>query len=77
MIPRERVMTALRRGQPDMVPWLENDIEEELQVKVMGGQHGLHARRFVPRTRHGRLRLSLPERRKGDCRPIAADLAHR
>ena len=38
MTPKERVMTALRRGQPDMVPWVENDIEEELQVKVMNGR---------------------------------------
>ena len=38
MIPRERVLTALRRGQPDMVPWMENDIEEELQVKIMDGR---------------------------------------
>ena len=38
MTPKQRVMTALRRGQPDMVPWVENDIEEELQIKVMGGR---------------------------------------
>lgn len=38
MTPRERVMTALRRGQPDMVPWVENDIEEEIQIKVMNGR---------------------------------------
>ena len=29
MTPRERVLTALKRGQPDMVPWIENDIEED------------------------------------------------
>ncbi len=36
MTPRERVLTALRHGQPDRVPWLENDVEEELQLKIMG-----------------------------------------
>ncbi|MDA8229564.1 MAG: hypothetical protein M0T74_18050 [Desulfitobacterium hafniense] len=36
MTPRERVLTALRRGQPDRVPWMENDIEEALQVQIMG-----------------------------------------
>ena len=38
MTPRERVLTALKRGQPDMVPWIENDIEEDMQVRVMGGR---------------------------------------
>lgn len=36
LTPRERVLTALRRGVPDRVPWIENEIEEELQVKIMG-----------------------------------------
>jgi hypothetical protein len=36
MKPRERVLTALRRGVPDRVPWVENDIEEELQGRIMG-----------------------------------------
>ena len=36
MKPRERVLTALRRGIPDRVPWVENDIEEELQARIMG-----------------------------------------
>jgi uroporphyrinogen decarboxylase len=36
MKPRERVMTALKRGIPDKVPWMENDFEEDLQVKIMG-----------------------------------------
>lgn len=36
MLPRERVLTALRRGVPDRVPWMENDIEENLQVALMG-----------------------------------------
>ena len=38
MTPRERVLTALKLGQPDMVPWIENDIEEDMQVRVMGGR---------------------------------------
>lgn len=38
MTPRERVMTALRRGQPDMVPWVEGSIEEEIQIKIMQGR---------------------------------------
>ncbi|MDI6812299.1 MAG: uroporphyrinogen decarboxylase family protein [Desulfitobacteriaceae bacterium] len=37
MTHHERVMTALHRGQPDQVPWMENDIEEALQVQIMGG----------------------------------------
>ncbi len=36
MTPRERVLAALRRETPDRVPWIENEIEEELQVKIMG-----------------------------------------
>jgi len=38
MKPRERVMTALRLGQPDRVPWVENSIDEKLQMKIMGGR---------------------------------------
>ena len=38
MTPRERVMTALRRGQPDMVPWVEGSIEEAIQIEIMGGR---------------------------------------
>jgi hypothetical protein len=38
MTSKERVMTALRRGQPDRVPWVENDIEENLQVQLMDGR---------------------------------------
>ena len=38
MTPRERVMTALRLGRPDRVPWVENDIEEALQIQIMGGR---------------------------------------
>ncbi len=38
MTPRERVMTALRRGQPDMVPWVEGSMEEEIQIEIMGGR---------------------------------------
>lgn len=36
MTPRERVLAFLRHDQPDRVPWVENDIEEELQVRIMG-----------------------------------------
>ena len=36
MKPRERVLTALMRGRPDRVPWIENDIEEGLQERIMG-----------------------------------------
>ncbi len=38
MTPRERVLTALNRGQPDQVPWIENDIEEEIQIALMDGR---------------------------------------
>lgn len=38
MTPRKRVLTALNRGQPDRVPWVENDIEEEIQIDIMGGR---------------------------------------
>lgn len=38
MTPRERVLAALRREQPDRVPWIENDIEEEIQIRVMDGR---------------------------------------
>ena len=38
MTPRERVMKALDRGQPDRVPWIENDIEEDIQIRLMGGR---------------------------------------
>jgi hypothetical protein len=38
MTPRERVLAALRREQPDQVPWIENDIEEEIQVALMNGR---------------------------------------
>jgi len=31
-------MRALHRGQPDRVPWIENDIEEDIQVRLMGGR---------------------------------------
>lgn len=36
MKPRERILTALKKGTPDKVPWIENDIEEGLQEKIMG-----------------------------------------
>jgi len=31
-------LAALRREQADRVPWIENDIEEEIQIRVMGGR---------------------------------------
>lgn len=36
MNSRERVMTALKGGLPDAVPWVENDIEESMMIKLMG-----------------------------------------
>lgn len=36
MKPRERVLTALKKGTPDRVPWIENDVEEGLQERIMG-----------------------------------------
>jgi len=39
MKPRERILTALKRMTPDKVPWIENDIEEGLQEKIMGTTH--------------------------------------
>lgn len=38
MTSRERVLTALKRGQPDRVPWIENEVEEVIQVRVMNGR---------------------------------------
>ncbi len=38
MESRERVMIALKRGQPDRVPWIENEIEEFLQISLMDGR---------------------------------------
>ena len=38
MTPKQRVMTALRRGQPDRVPWIEGGVEEALQIKLMDGR---------------------------------------
>lgn len=35
MNSRERVLTALRREEPDRVPIVENDVEESLQVQIM------------------------------------------
>jgi uroporphyrinogen decarboxylase len=36
MKARDRILTALKRGTPDQVPWVENDIEEGLQERIMG-----------------------------------------
>ncbi len=38
MTPKERVMTALARGIPDRVPWMEGGVDESLQVKLMDGR---------------------------------------
>lgn len=38
MTPRERVLAALRGEQPDRVPWIENDVEEVIQIELMGGR---------------------------------------
>ena len=39
MTPRERVLTALNGGKADRVPWIENDIEEDIQIRVMDGRN--------------------------------------
>ena len=38
MTPRERVMTALRGGIPDRVPWGEAAVDWKLQVRLMEGR---------------------------------------
>lgn len=38
MTPRERVLTALKGGQPDRVPWVEGGFEETIKLQVMGGR---------------------------------------
>lgn len=40
MTPRQRVMTALGRGVPDRVPWLEGSVDESLQLRLMDGRSG-------------------------------------
>lgn len=37
MTPRQRVLTALRHGIPDRIPWVENAIDEPMQIQLMGG----------------------------------------
>jgi len=37
MTPRERVLAALRLEQPDRVPWVDNGIDDRLQIQIMGG----------------------------------------
>ena len=50
MTPKQRVMTAIRRGVPDRVPWLEGSVDESLQLKLMNGRtdftHGDLCRRL-------------------------------
>ncbi|MEZ4834940.1 MAG: hypothetical protein R2873_23630 [Caldilineaceae bacterium] len=36
MNSRDRVLTALRRGQPDRVPWVEGGVDLPMQRKLMG-----------------------------------------
>ena len=36
MIPRERVLTALKRGIPDRVPWVESYVHPSLVNKILG-----------------------------------------
>jgi hypothetical protein len=38
MTPGQRVLAALRREQPDQLPWIENDIEEAIQGALMDGR---------------------------------------
>jgi uroporphyrinogen decarboxylase-like protein len=38
MTPRQRVLTALQRGQPDRVPWIEGGFDERMQVRIMDGR---------------------------------------
>jgi len=40
MTPKQRVMTAIERGVPDRVPWLEGSVDESLQLKLMDGRTG-------------------------------------
>jgi uroporphyrinogen decarboxylase len=37
MTPRQRVLVALNHGVPDHVPWVENALDEPLQVELMAG----------------------------------------
>ena len=36
MKPRERILTVLKGGIPDQVPWMEISIDETLQTSLMG-----------------------------------------
>lgn len=38
MTPKQRTMTALMRGQPDQVPWVEGHVDELLQIRLMDGR---------------------------------------
>jgi len=49
MTPRERVMTALARGIPDRVPWMEGSVDESLQVKLMDGRRDYTPAEFCRR----------------------------
>jgi len=36
MTPRERVLTALKRGEPDRVPWTESYVHDDLASAIVG-----------------------------------------
>jgi len=38
MTSKQRTMTALSRGQPDRVPWVEGHVDELLQIRLMDGR---------------------------------------
>ena len=41
MTPRERVLTALKLGIPDRVPWMEGIVEDEIASKLIGEEISL------------------------------------
>jgi uroporphyrinogen decarboxylase len=40
MTPRQRVMTVLKGGLPDRVPWIEGEVNEPIQSSLMEGRTG-------------------------------------
>jgi len=38
MTPKERVMTAPRRGRLDQLPWVDGPVDATLQRQTMGGR---------------------------------------
>jgi hypothetical protein len=49
MTPRERVLTTLKRGQADRVPWVENYVHASLVSKIVGREIVLIPRRRLAR----------------------------